>query len=128
MKYNILGIIIAIAIVIITATILFTENRDLGGYSISWISGTTNSSSTVSNSASSVVSDNTGRLYLSLVNDGANVVYLHFIATSTGVVAQEGIRLSATGGSFEIDANNLYLGEIYAITSSGTSTLTIVEK
>lgn len=85
----------------------------------------TNSKATVFSTSTSILASNPTRAYAALVNDGASVVYLSLgsLATST-----QGIRLNASGGAYEINQTNLYLGPITAITSSGTSTLTIVEK
>lgn len=125
-KITIYILILAVMVVGVIAFIGFNKTDNLSG--VQWYSGTTNTSSTISTTASSILSGDSGRTYVSIVNDGGNNVYLHFIATSTGVTAQNGIRLNANGGSFEIDQNNSYTGQIYAITQSGTSTLTIVNK
>lgn len=88
----------------------------------------TNTSSTVSTTALMALDVNSSRVYAALVNNGSNAVYLSLKATSTGVTPNTGILLTANGGSYEITPDNLYIGPIYAITASGTSSLTIVEK
>jgi hypothetical protein len=66
-----------------------------------------------------------------LVNDGAIDVYISEKATSTGVTARTGIRLNANGGSLEVvpDKNGqIWSGQFWGITASGTSTLTVNEE
>jgi len=87
----------------------------------------TNSSSSVdSTSKNPILAGNGSRYYAAIVNDGATGVYLNL--TSATATARTGIYLAPTGGSFEITCADRYLGAITAITASGTSTLTIVEK
>ena len=86
----------------------------------------TNSKAAVTATWSTVLQGNSGRVYGAIVNDGANTVYLNLGPTTS--TAGYGIRLNANGGSFEINQSNLYLGAITAVTVSGTSTLSIVEK
>ncbi len=99
----------------------------LGG--INPLTGTfTNSSANASStSVGALINANTGRNYLYMCNDGSNTAYLHFTSTTTNVAAAKGIRIAAAG-CYTIDQSNLYLGAIYGITSSGTTTLSYIEK
>lgn len=86
----------------------------------------TNSSVDVSASTSTLVlASNVGRVYAAIVNNSANSIW---ISLGAAAVANKGILLNANGGSYEINPNNMYVGNIYAIASSTTSTVTIVEK
>jgi len=70
-----------------------------------------------------VLPENSGRHYALLVNDGVEDAYI-----TLGPVAfvNRGIRLNNGGGSYEINATNLYQGTISAI-STGTPSLLITE-
>lgn len=59
-----------------------------------------------------VLSPNRNRAYALLINDSDTVIYLMKGKTA---VANQGIRLNAEGGSYEINKTNLYKGEIAAI-------------
>lgn len=65
------------------------------------------------------------RYYELLVNDSTSVMYINLGPTSTAANNQ-GIRLNAGGGSFEINPDNAYFGQISVATSTGR--LLIVEK
>lgn len=88
--------------------------------------GVTNSSSSISSTATTSVTRDTDRQYVSLCNDGGSVVYLHFSSSTTGVIGEAGYRL-ATAACYEIDSTNLYIGAIQAVTVSGTSVLSIIK-
>lgn len=81
-----------------------------------------NSNVVVTTSSTLVAATSTARQYLTIVNDSANTVY---ISEGQAAVGSNGIRLNASGGSYEINALNLYTGAIYAIASS-TSILDVI--
>jgi hypothetical protein len=65
---------------------------------------------------------NLGRREVTIVNDGANVVYLSF---GTGAaVANAGVRLNAAGGSY---TTNNWEGAIRGIAVTAASVLTVAE-
>ena len=70
------------------------------------------------------VATSSGRVYVALVNDSANTVYL---GLGKPAVGSNGIRLNASGGSYEIDPQNLFTGAINCIASS-TSVLTVISQ
>lgn len=74
-----------------------------------------------------VVAINVSRAELTIVNDSANVIYLQ-LQTAVGVtnaaVANQGIRLNASGGSWTTQS---YIGAVRAIAVGGTSVLTVAE-
>lgn len=90
----------------------------------SLVSSVTNSSVTVGSSSTSVLSENTSRNFVEIVNDSDEVVYLKL---GSGATLNSGIRLNANGGSFWINKDNLYTGAITAICSSGSKNITVVE-
>lgn len=82
---------------------------------------------TVGNTTTSVLAANTGRGFLSLVNDSDTVIYLKF---GEAAVMNEGIRLNASGGSMVISQRDFlpeFLGSINAIASAGSKNLCVFE-
>lgn len=71
-----------------------------------------------------VLADNRQRSYALLVNDSDSVIYL---ALGKPAIANEGIRLNASGGSYEINATNLWRGRVYAISTAATKKLMVTE-
>lgn len=72
-----------------------------------------------------VLNANVARGYAVFVNDSDTTIYL---ALGANAVANQGIRLNANGGSYEINLLNLYDGVIYAIHgSTGNKVLTVLE-
>ena len=69
---------------------------------------------------------NINRLYAMFINDSDAVIYLKIGAAA---VVNEGIRLNANGGSYEMSkkAGNLNTGGINAITAVATKVLLILE-
>lgn len=74
-----------------------------------------------------IVGQNLGRSEITIVNDGANIVYLQF-ATNENVaptaVANQGIRLNANGGSWTSGA---YRGAVAGIALTGATVVTVAE-
>lgn len=84
----------------------------------------TAASTTVSTSASTqVVATSTSRRYLAIVNDGPGDVYLNI---GNNAVLGKGILLKADGGSYEVNAENLFTGAVNAIASSSPANLTYI--
>lgn len=84
----------------------------------------TNTGGSCSSTSGILVATSTGRQYLAIVNDSANTVYLGLGVTAVGGT---GIRLNATGGTYEITQEALFTGVINCIASS-TSHMTILSK
>lgn len=84
----------------------------------------TNTKVSIGSSSTSVLSANETRKHVVFVNDSDEDIYLSLSDTA---VINEGIRLNAHGGSYEINLNNLYTGAISAICASGSKNLTVVE-
>lgn len=91
----------------------------VGSASVS--SSTTSGKITVGSASTSVLSANSDRLSLAVVNDSDETIYINLSGTA---VMNEGIRLNASGGSFETDK---YTGAVTAICSSGSKNLTVTE-
>ena len=73
-----------------------------------------------------VIAANPNRRCLLLINDSANIIYLMLGGTA---VANQGIRLNAAGGNYEMSPRlgNLYRGAINAIALTGTSVLLVTD-
>jgi len=73
-----------------------------------------------------VLAANTNRLYALIVNDSVETVYIKLGAAA---VLNQGIRLNALGGSYEMSKKfgNLYTGVINGIGTSGAAVLVVTE-
>ncbi len=79
----------------------------------------------VGTTSTQVLAAKSNRKFAAIVNDSDTVIYLALGGTA---VLNSGIRLNANGGSFEINATNLYRGVVSAIHGGvGNKRLTIVE-
>ena len=69
---------------------------------------------------------NANRLYVLIVNDSVETVYIKLGAAA---VLNQGIRLNANGGSYEMSRKlgNLYVGVINGIGTSGAAVLLVTE-
>ena len=69
---------------------------------------------------------NANRKYAIFVNDSDETLYLGLGAAA---VLNKGIRLNASGGSYEMSAlgGNLYAGAVYAISTSGGKLLLVTQ-
>jgi hypothetical protein len=81
-------------------------------------------SKTVTTTSSTVLAANPARRSAVLVNTGASDVYLAIGRTAESA---KGICLKAGGSAYEIHALNLTHAAIHAVTTSGSSTLSIHE-
>ena len=73
-----------------------------------------------------VLALNEARVYALFVNDSDTTIYLRF---GEDAVLNEGIRVNANGGSFEMtqQQGNLYSGVVNGISSAGSKNLTVLE-
>lgn len=78
---------------------------------------------TIGNSSTKIVDTNSSRKYAIFVNDSDETIYLSLGAAA---VINKGIRLNASGGSFEIN-NGFFQGEVYGICTSGSKNLTYID-
>lgn len=102
---------------VVTGTVTATKSS---------VSSATNNVIIATNSSTTLLSSNTSRKYLLLVNTGtANDCYFMLAATAT---TGSGTVLSKNGGSFELDfTEGIYTGAISGITSSGTTSVAVLE-
>ena len=82
----------------------------------------TNTKVSVGTGSTAVLSASADRKTATFVNDSDTAIYLSKSGTA---VLNEGIRLNANGGSYEINSTNLYLGALAAISSAGSKNLTV---
>lgn len=75
----------------------------------------------VTTASTPVLPQNLGRRELTVVNDGANVIYLAFGKAAT---ANNGCRLNAAGGSY---TTNNWQGAVNAIALTATTRLCVME-
>lgn len=71
-----------------------------------------------------ILVENPLRSYALLVNDSDSVAY---ISLGVEAAANQGIRLNASGGSYEINSTNKFAGEIYGISTGVTKRLMVTE-
>lgn len=78
----------------------------------------------VETDSTEVLAANPARADAVFVNDSNKPIYL---ARGNAAVLNQGIRLNAEGGNYEINSSNLFLGAIYAIAEGGAKNLTVSE-
>lgn len=106
---------------------LSQENQEIGGgINTPTFSKMATSSAITVGTSSTLIQATSSRQYYVFVNDGSNVVYLSFNGDAAAV-ANSGIRLNASGGTYEmyLDKGNLYTGTIRAIATVGASVVTV---
>lgn len=89
------------------------------------ITGGTNTKVTVGNTSTLVLAANNARLAAKFTNTSNEAITLSF---GEAAVALEGVVLSASGGSYSMDANDLDVRAIYGICASGGKVLSVVEQ
>jgi hypothetical protein len=75
-------------------------------------SAATHSVLSVTNASQTALASDTARKYALFVNDSDSTIYLFLGATA---VASQGIRINASGGTYEINQSNMYTGQVCAI-------------
>ena len=84
-----------------------------------------NTAVNVTTSSTVIKASNSDRLHLVIVNDSDVVIYL---GVGDGAVLNQGIRLNANGGAYEINWSNLYTGGIWGIHGgTGNKVVTVFE-
>lgn len=127
--------LITLLVIILAGFGIYTVTGDskLGYSSIDhnvFSGGVTSASTSVGVGATSILSRDTGRLYAMICNDGAGIVSLHFTATDTSVSTATGIPIASStayNSCYEIDTDNLYVGQIYGIADT-TTTIKVLYK
>ncbi len=81
-----------------------------------------------------VLDRNDDRQYALITNDSSNVIWLSLATTTSDKTVvplpNEGIRLNASGGSYEIKPENMFTGDVWATstTAGGGDVILIIEK
>lgn len=83
----------------------------------------TNGNVSVGTASTAVLSADDNRKWAALYNSSDEAIYLGMGAAA---VANKGIYLAASGGSYIIDENNRFTGSINAICASGSKNLAYV--
>ena len=78
----------------------------------------------VAAASTEILATNANRNFAELVNDSNEEIYLSLGGTAE---ASKGIRLNPLGGTYSINAMNLYTGAINGICASGSKNITVVE-
>jgi len=78
---------------------------------------------TVGSSSTLALSEDRTRVFARFTNDSDEVIYLML---GENAVMNQGIRLAAAGGAWEINSDNRYTGSVYAICTSGSKKLLIL--
>lgn len=84
----------------------------------------TNSSGTMGVASANILGANPRRKYAIIVNDSDTTIYISLGATAA---SNSGIRLNASGGSYEITTLNPYTGVISGIAGVAGKVVTFVE-
>ena len=81
---------------------------------------------TIGSSTTEALAANTSRRYALFENDSDEIIYIKIGADA---VLNQGIRLNASGGSYEMSAEigNLATGAVNAICTSGSKVLLVTE-
>lgn len=70
-----------------------------------------------------ILAANPQRFYVEIINDSNTKIWIYFGSQN---VAGQGIPIPANGFSYEIDRNNLWQGDIYAVHAIPASNKTVV--
>lgn len=119
-------VIAGIVLALLGAGTYFSSSKSFGDSALpnTFLSATNSSVAVASATSTAIMSLNGVRQYAAICNDSANTIYLSF---GSAAVASKGYRL-ATTQCYEINNTKGYLGAIYGIASSSTSTVTTIEK
>ncbi len=122
-----LGGIVILAVGFVAGSVFYKpKSLGGGGFSYTSFSGFTTNQTTAVGTSTSILSNNNGRIYASLGNDTTStIIYLNLGTAST--TADDYTIAIPAGGRYEIKAENLYTGPVYA-SSSVASRILIFEK
>ncbi len=86
----------------------------------------THTEGSATSTTSVALAANESRMYAMFQNDGDITVYLRL---GEAAIVNEGIRINANGGSYEISdrLGNLYQGAVNCIAASGTTVVLVLE-
>ena len=84
----------------------------------------TNTKVTVGSTSTLILAANSARGFATIVNDSDETIYLGF---GEAAVLNEGLRIASSGGGYEINSTNLFIGPIYGISTSGSKVVSVME-
>jgi hypothetical protein len=84
----------------------------------------TNTKVSVAATSTLVLAANPARVFATIINNSDETI---FLALQDAAVLNEGIRIAASGGGYEINLTNPFIGNVYAISTSGSKSVTITE-
>jgi hypothetical protein len=120
-----LGAILLVALISVIG-IFQKPVQPLGSVDFNVMVGTiSNTAVSVSTTSTAILSANVGRVYSQITNDSDTIIYL---GIGEDAVMNEGIRLSASGGLYEITPDNLFIGAVNAICSTTSKSVLVIEK
>jgi len=127
-------IIIGITVIFVIISLVLYFNNSKQELGTTWTGEAINSATTTTSALPVMVLDaNPARESAIIVNDSDTVVYLHlgYFASadtaSTTVLVNQGIRLTASGGSYEINADNKYKNQVWATSTVASKVITYTE-
>ena len=85
---------------------------------------TINTKISVGSSSTEILASNSDRKIARIINDSDEIIYL---AEGAIAVLNEGTRLNANGGTYEINSTGLHKQAINGICTSGSKNVTIME-
>lgn len=138
-KYSITAIVISIVAILFAGyAISLRQNPPQGAFAAPGFNifarPTHTATSTHTTMPVLLMSTNTSRVYGLIENDSDTVMYLYFggfqdpVSASTTVNPNEGVRVNANGGSYEILPENMYYGPIWATSTAASKNILITEK
>src|SRR3990167_5810097 len=123
--------VLAVSILILASAFFAMKGADLASGKLTSnpnaYTSASMTSSTVGDSAVQVLARNTDRNFAECVNRTSTVVYCAKNATSTGVSTSTALYTAANGGSHTFDVNDPYLGALWCLTNTGTSSVVCEE-
>lgn len=89
--------------------------------------GTVNTSVACANGTSTLfLAGSSGRTYAAWTVESSTAATFFFNSTSTGLTQGNGLYIVGSGGSYELKAENLYVGPIYCMGNGATTTVGLI--
>lgn len=129
--FLVVGAVSALEIISTTQEIreLF-EQEQQDNFGATWTGEAVNSATTTQTALPVMILDyNQARESAVIINDSDTVIYLHLgyfenaSNASSSVKINQGIRLNASGGSYEINKSNLYKNQVWATSTASSKNI-----
>lgn len=130
MKKSLIIGIIALILAIFALILTFNFAKDYVGGSPDanrFDTITSGSATTSTTTIQQLLAKNASRSYAHITNQGTSTIFMMMSSTSTGAVANAGIQLTS-GESYDINSENLYIGDIWLATSSVATKVLYIEQ